>query len=413
MAREPLQPAEIGRVRTTRIRQGVWRADAAYADSAGHKHRVRKSGRTESSARQALLAEIDERIELDTGGLVSARSLVKDAVDIYLDQRMDDARTGIGGASTRSIKAYRSLARNWIAPALGNLQVRHLTPGRLDQYFRTEVPPTRYSDVRKTMHTFVKWLIVQGALARDPLAPLPSYQRRNIGHRSKDREITAADVRAVLAAIDAWTGAARPGPTPSTVYRDLVLFIVGTACRPGEALAVRRQDIDLAYPVGDGVTKPVVHITGTVVYDRDHGGLYRQPHTKSGGAGDRTVVLPAFLVRMLRERMLATVPSESGAIFATRTGGWLSLNNINTRFRESILKDREVGEWFELRLLRSATGTVVAQASGAEIAASQMGNTREIAVAHYIHRSRLAPDSSRVIDEAWAGVVPTATSARP
>ncbi|WP_310963903.1 tyrosine-type recombinase/integrase [Nocardioides terrisoli] len=270
--------------------------------------------------------------------------------------------------------------------------------------------PTRYSDVRKALHAFVKWLIVQGALARDPMAPLPSYQRRNIGRRSKDREITAADVRAVLAAVDDWAGAARPGPTPSAVYRDLVLFIVGTACRPGEALAVRRQDIDLAYPVGEGLTKPVVHITGTLVYDRDHGGLYRQPHTKSGGAGDRTVVLPPFLVRMLRERLMATAPNDSGAIFATRAGGWLSPNNINTRFRESILKDREVGEWFELRLLRSATGTVVAQASGAEIAASQMGNTREIAEAHYIHRSRLAPDSSRIIEEAWAAAVPTATA---
>ena len=167
-------------------------------------------------------------------------------------------------------------------------------------------------------------------------------------------------------------------------------------------MAIRRQDLDFAYPVGEDVFKPVVHITGTIVYDLDHGGLYRQPYTKSGGAGDRTVVLPTFVVQMLRRRLIASPPSSVGAVFASKSGGWLSLNNVNTRFRDSILKDTAVGAWFQLRLLRSATGTVVANERGSEVAASQMGNTREIAEAHYIHRSRLAPDSSRIIQEAWA-----------
>ncbi|WP_310963904.1 hypothetical protein [Nocardioides terrisoli] len=117
MSRELLQPGDIGKIRTTRVSAGLWRADTYYADSAGNRIRLRKSGRTEADARRALTDEIAERIELDTGGLVSARSLVKEAVAIYLDQRMEDARTGIGRASTRSIKQYRSLARNWIVPA--------------------------------------------------------------------------------------------------------------------------------------------------------------------------------------------------------------------------------------------------------------------------------------------------------
>jgi integrase len=213
--------------------------------------------------------------------------------------------------------------------------------------------------------------------------------------------VTASDLTAVLQAIEAWVTADRPGPRPSTVYRDLVLLIAGTACRPGEALAVRRGDIDFAYPVGPGVTRPVVHITGTVVVDEETGKLTRQPHTKGSGAGDRTVILPPFVVSMLRERLMAASANENDAIFATRTGNWLSLNNIDTRLRDRILKDTDVGTWFELRLLRSATGTVVADASGAEAAAAQMGNTREIAESHYIHKSRLVPDHSAHIEVAW------------
>ncbi|WP_203231430.1 hypothetical protein, partial [Nocardioides caldifontis] len=128
----------------------------------------------------------------------------------------------------------------------------------------------------------------------------------------------------------------------------------------------------------------------------------RKFEAKGSGAGDRTVVLPPFVASMLRERLMAVAPNENDAIFATRTGNWLSLNNINTRLRDRILKGTEVGTWFELRLLRSATGTVVANASGAEAAAAQMGNTREIAESHYIHKSRLAPDHSAQIEAAWA-----------
>jgi integrase len=402
MARNPLQPGEVGRIRTQQVRPGLWRADASYCDRSGSKRRSRKSGRTEAAARRAVTDEVGERLELDNPtGLVTATSLVGDAVEIYLTNRMADARNGIGRANRRSVKIYRSLAENWITPYLGELRVRNLTPSRLDAYFRHDIPPTRYPDVRKVLHAFVKWLVVQGALRDDPVASLQSYQRRDVQKRSKDREVTTEDLMAVLAAIDAWMTRKRPGPRPTTVYRDLVLLIAGTACRPGEALALRQGDIDLNFPVAPATTKAVAHIRGTVVYDEELGGLYRQPHTKSNGAGDRTVILPPFVAAMLRERMMAASPNDHDAIFATKSGNWLSLNNINTRLRDSILKDTDAGAWFELRALRSATGTIIAHEFGAEAAAAQMGNTREIAESHYIHKSRLAPDHSARIQDAW------------
>ena len=181
MARNPLHPGEIGKIRTEQIRPGLWRADASFCDRSGAKGRCRKSGRTGTAARRALAEELKERIELEyPNGPVTPTSLVNEAIETYLTNRADDARNGIGRANPRSIKIYRSVARNWITPILRELQVRHLTPGRLDHYFRNEVPPTRYADVRKILHAFLKWLLVQGALQRDPLASLPSYQPKNI-----------------------------------------------------------------------------------------------------------------------------------------------------------------------------------------------------------------------------------------
>ena len=118
--------------------------------------------RPTSAARRALADELKGRIELDNPvGLVTATSLVNEAVETYLKNRMDDARNGVGRANTRSVKICRSVAENWIKPILGELQVRHLTPGRLDTYFRNDVPPTRYADVRKIIHAFIKWLLVR------------------------------------------------------------------------------------------------------------------------------------------------------------------------------------------------------------------------------------------------------------
>lgn len=215
MTRNPLHPGEIGKIRTEQIRPGLWRADACFCDRSGAKGHCRKSGRTETAARRALAEELKERLELENpDGPVTPTSRVNEAVETYLTNRMHDARNGIGRANPRSIKIYRSVARNWITPILGELQVRHLTPGRLDTYFRNEVPPTRYADVRKILHAFLKWLLVQGALQRDPLASLQSYQRKDIQKRSKDREFTTEDLKSVLAAIEDWM----PGGDP---VRDL------------------------------------------------------------------------------------------------------------------------------------------------------------------------------------------------
>lgn len=114
---------------------------------------------------------------------------------------------------------------------------------------------------------------------------------------------------------------------------------------------------------------------GTIVYDAAEGGLFRQPYTKSNDVGDRTVVLLTFAAAMLRRRMLAVKPNAHGALFATKTGNWLELNNINSTSREVILKDTAVAEWFELRQPRAVTGTAVAAEFGADAAAAQMGNT--------------------------------------
>ena len=82
MARNPLHPGEIGKIRTEQIRPGLWRADASFCDRSGAKGRCRKSGRTQTAARRALAEELKERIELENpDGPVTPTSRVNEAVE--------------------------------------------------------------------------------------------------------------------------------------------------------------------------------------------------------------------------------------------------------------------------------------------------------------------------------------------
>lgn len=91
MARNPLQPGEIGKIRTVQVRPGLWRADASYCDRSGAKGRCRKSGRTETAARRALADELKERIELEhPSGLVIPSSR-KDATPLVLTASLNAA----------------------------------------------------------------------------------------------------------------------------------------------------------------------------------------------------------------------------------------------------------------------------------------------------------------------------------
>lgn len=140
---------------------------------------------TSDEARQALLDEIDERRDDLSDGTVETTTSVSDAVEVDFANRMVDARAGIGRANPRSIKIYRSTAKNWITPYLGDLAVCELTSGRLDRYFRRDVPPSRYTDTRKVLNAFVRWLIIQGVLQADPALNLLNYQRQTPRKRGR------------------------------------------------------------------------------------------------------------------------------------------------------------------------------------------------------------------------------------
>jgi integrase len=181
---------------------------------------------------------------------------------------------------------------------------------------------------------------------------------------------------------------------PNRDLEDLVDLILGTGCREGEALAIRRCDLDLDGPL------PLLHVGGTIVNPR--GGyvttLHRQDWTKT--REDRTLILPDAVVEMLQGRLSSLPADDETPIFRARTGNWLHPANLRTRLRTAL--ERAGGSPTELdraingttfHTLRRTVGTLIAHEVSLDAARDQLGHRDpSITFRHYVGRRETAPD---------------------
>jgi integrase len=145
------------------------------------------------------------------------------------------------------------------------------------------------------------------------------------------RALTADQISAIrTAARDYRTGEGVRGPRPDGQIRDLIELMLGTATRIGEALALRKCDVDMA------ASPPTLEISGTIV-TRTSIGVVRQPRPKTDES-NRVVAVPPFAAEVIRRRLvLLAGAAEDHLLFFTKSETPLAPNNVRRTFRE-ILK---------------------------------------------------------------------------
>ena len=173
---------------------------------------------------------------------------------------------------------------------------------------------------------------------------------------------------------------------------DVVLLLLGTGMRIGEALALRWTDLDL------GADIPSVRVDATMVEPRRDAasgqvfvaGLHRQPMTKTGAA--RTIALPRAAVTMLnRRRAGIATQDEREPVFAHKSGGWLWPNNMRTKLRGVVAGTPLAG--VTPHTLRRTVGTLVAHGAGLDAARDVLGHREpSVTARHYV------ADTGRVVD---------------
>ncbi|WP_298228440.1 site-specific integrase [Gryllotalpicola sp.] len=170
--------------------------------------------------------------------------------------------------------------------------------------------------------------------------------------------------------------------------------MLGTSARIGEALALRRCDVDVTSD------PPTLRIAGTVVYRRGEGTV-RQDHPKTARSR-RTVALPSFTAEAVRQRLtVMTARDPEALLFASRNGTPLTTHNVRRQLRH-VMQLAGI-EGVTPHAFRRTAATAVHERVGTQLAAELLGHTDErITVQHYIRRDeRVNAVTAKALDDAF------------
>lgn len=143
--------------------------------------------------------------------------------------------------------------------------------------------------------------------------------------KSTPTALTANEVNAIRAVIKTWEQTrGTSGPNPDGQLGLIVEVMLGTSARIGEALAIRRCDVDVT---------TTLRLAGTIVSFKGQP-TARQDHPKTDRSR-RLVALPSFAAEAIRRR-LAVMPDRSpeALIFSSRGGTPLTTANVRRQLRK-------------------------------------------------------------------------------
>ena len=188
--------------------------------------------------------------------------------------------------------------------------------------------------------------------------------------------MTFDEIAKVRQALHLWRTTKAVGPKRSRACSDLLDLLLATACRIGEACALRWQDIDLH---GGTLT-----VAGTMVFLKGTG-WERQDFPKTA-AGQRTVHLPPFALAMLYRRQTEELHRHDDPLFASRAGTFVQPDNMRRSLRCALQRQADL-KWVSPHVFRKTVATVLSGQGLVTEAAAQLGHVDESITKSSISRS--------------------------
>jgi len=260
--------------------------------------------------------------------------------------------------AARTRAHYQSLLDAHILPTFGKVELRHITPEKVDEWYAVTAVgrPTLQAHSYALLRT-----ILATAVDRNLIRTANPARIRGAGQTERARKVRPAS----LAELETITNA-----MPER-YRLMVLLASWCALRFGELAELRRGDID--------ARNGVIHVRRGVVRAAGET-IVKAPKSE---AGVRDVAIPPHLMPLVREHLLKhTEPGKDGLLFPARNGGHLqpsSLYRVYYRAREAA--GRPDLAFHHLR----HTGAVLAAQTGATLAElmSRLGHSTPAAAMRY------------------------------
>jgi len=364
-------------------RDGVVRARTRVRDRDGALRKVSASGPSKEAARRTLVEDVQERFETGTG--VTANGITPDTrIHVLADEWIKECE--MRDLKTRSLRIYRDSVRLHIKPYMGEWLIHEATTGAVDRVLKEHRDSGRdTSALRKQLNQMFALAVRHDALASNPVTNVAKIRRKKPQVRVLEDTAQVAEVRGIIAR---WENEERPGPRATRDLRDMILLLMSTGARIGEALALRWQDVNLL------AERPYLRITGTIVQEKGVG-TFRQDEGKSEKA-TRPLEIPPTVVTMLLERQMMQGDNPIDAVFPSRVGTWTPYSTMYRRWNDAT--DGTKYEWVTFKTFRKQVGTLIAH--GAKVAKDQLGHANEVTTeTFYIAQSVDAPKVSGLIEK--------------
>lgn len=393
MAKQRLEPGEIGAVQTTahdkdNNKGATGRAIAYYiantrygALDGGRPVRVQARGLSKRGAEDAVKRKAGDHYA----------AAVKAAQPVEVDSGLPSTWDGYGALhleriegdsssySDATIRTYAGAMRNYVVTedhVFNGRELSSLSAQELEDWLEG-IANTHGNGTVHTVQSLVGGMFKRAARSNLVPSPGPMYglgavkRSDKAVHKAKtDRARVAAEKGKAVRVRDTDKALSAEGQervlafiatdkrTNGNDTADLIRFLLGTGVRIGEALALRWEDVKISGKA------PHVSINGTLGRVKGKG-IVRQGWTKTE-KGDRLVYIGADTADLLRERWgrMTKVGHESplpmspeGAVFPSINGTWRDQSNVNDAMRHVFDSEAVNAPWATTHTFRKTVVT--------------------------------------------------------
>lgn len=365
-----------GNINVVQLENGEFRASARFRENYSTTRRVSATGNTRASAERELKLRLSTESEKGiTTGEINRYSNVSQLVAYWLAGLIFEDLT----ESTR--EKYAQSARTLVVPSIGKVQLHELNPVICDKWLKEHLRKSRSraKEAKNILNQALGMAVSFGAITANPLRSLAALPASPI---PVPRVLTWEEVQEVRKAIqEPERKKGKGGRLPDDRLNCIFEVLIGTGCRIGEALVLRRCDVDLESD------QPSLTISGTLSLIQG-GKEVRSGKTKTP-ASRRIIPISQTVVQVLRKRLESTEgEGDETLIFRTANGTAWSSTNCRRRLRKAIEEAGLESLQIHPHLFRKTVATEVDKQFGVRAAASLLGHaSTNITEKYYLARS--------------------------
>ncbi len=289
-----------------RRKNGGWCAQYSIYTEKGRKRKT-LYGKTRAEVGKRLASALSDReggLTFDAGSLMLA-----DYLDRWLEDSVRDS------VKQRTFENYAYVVRLHLAPALGHVKLKALSPAHVQGLYRSKLisglSRRTVQLIHTTLHKALKQAVRWGLVPRNVTEAVTSP-------RPTKKEIHPLIPREARTLLDAAKGER---------FEALYVLAVTAGLRRGELLGLRWTDVDLERGYVQ-VRQQLIRTEGGLIFTSPKGGRSRSVRLTTSAVED----LESHLERQLDEKLrLAGLWKENGLVFTTATGTPMDGDNLVKR----------------------------------------------------------------------------------